>query len=199
MKIATVMAAVAGLIFATTAAAQTPPTPVRGVVTSLTADSVTLMGKDGKSTVIALTPNWVVSMVRPISADAIKPGSFIGTTEVPQKDGTGRSLEVHIFPPGVKVGEGHYGWNLRKGAMMTNGTVGTVTKAGKGQAMEVTYPTGARKITVPARVPIVEITPGERAMVKRGVPAFVVAGPKPGGGLISGAVVVGLNGKAPPM
>ena len=74
-----------------------------------------------------------------------------------------------MFPPGVKAGEGHYGWDLRKGSMMTNGTVGKVTAGAKGRELDVTYPNGERKIIVPS------------------------------GGLASNGIAIGENGAKPPM
>lgn len=174
------------------------PQPLRGVVSKIDAGHLVLKSK-GKAVAIDLTPDWAVQMTRPIQVTEIKEGSFIGTTEIPQADGAGRSLEVHVFPPGVKMGEGHYAWNLRKGSMMTNGTVGKVTVGAKGRELQVSYPTGERKIVVPPKVPVVQITPGTRAMVKVGTPVFVMAAPKPGGGLIAGFVAVGEQGTAPPM
>jgi hypothetical protein len=118
---------------------------------------------------------------------------------MPQKNGTGRSLEVHVFPPGVKVGEGHYGWDLRKGSMMTNGTVGKVTTVGKGRELDVTYPDGARKIIVPPGVPIVQFTNGERSMIKPGIAAFLIVVKTPNGDLTARGIAIGENGAKPPM
>src|SRR5690242_14474019 len=114
LKMAT--AAVAMTLAAGTAWAQAPAAPsvVRGVVTALAANSITVKGDKGAKTTVGLTPNWSVAVMKPVTTDAIQPGSFIGTAEMPQKDGTGKSLEVHVFPPGVKMGEGHYGWDLKK-------------------------------------------------------------------------------------
>ena len=113
---------------ATVALAQTPPAPtvVRGKVAAMTPASLTVKPDKGPAQVVNLTPSWSVAVMKPVAIDAIQPGSFIGTSEMPKKDGTGKSLEVHVFPPGVKMGEGHYGWDLKKGSMMTNGTVGKV-------------------------------------------------------------------------
>jgi hypothetical protein len=190
--------AIGAALLAATAVAQTAPQPVRGVVTAVKPTALTLKGRDGKAVTVNLTPTWIVSVMKPIAADAIQPGSFIGTAEMPQADGTGRSLEVHIFPPGIKMGEGHYAWDLKKGSMMTNGTVGKVTASHNGRELDVTYPTGARHLTVPANVPIVQITPGDRSQIKVGVHVFLVAVPTPGG-LTAGSVAIGEAGKAPPM
>ena len=138
--------------------------------------------------------------MKAVAIDAIQPGSFIGTTEMPSKDGsTGKSLEVHVFPPGVKMGEGHYGWDLKPGSMMTNGDVATVVAGKKGsRELDVSYPTGTRHITVPANVPVVQITPGKREMLKVGTPVFMVVGKTPNG-LVTNSVSVGENGAKPPM
>ena len=153
-------AALAALALSATAAgAQTPaPTPttvappspsiVRGTVTAMTDASLTIKTAKGPQTV-GLIPAWSVAVMKPVAIDAIQPGSFIGTSEMPSKDGaTGKSLEVHVFPPGVKMGEGHYGWDLKPGSMMTNGTVGTVVTGKKGsRELDVSYSSGTRHLT----------------------------------------------------
>ena len=174
------------------------PTVVRGTVTAMTPTSLTLKTDKGPETV-NLTPTWTVAVMKPVAIDAIQPGSFIGTTEMPKEDGTGESLEVHVFPPGVKMGAGHYGWDLKPGSMMTNGDVATVVAGKKGsRELDVSYPTGKRHIVVPANVPVVQITPGTKEMLKVGIPVFMVVGKTPNG-LVAGSVSIGENGAKPPM
>ena len=197
---AAALAALALSATALTAAAQTPPTPtvVRGTVTAMTDTSLTVKTDKGPQT-IALTPSWTVAVTKAVAIDAIQAGSFIGTSEMPKADGTGESLEVHVFPPGVKMGEGHYGWDLKPGSMMTNGTVGTVVAGKKGsRELDVDYSYGKRHITVPANVPVVQIGLGKRDMVKVGVPVFMVVGKTPSG-MVANSVSVGENGAKPPM
>jgi len=191
--------ATAALAQAPAPAAPPTPTVVRGTVTAMTETSLTVKTDKGPQTV-ALAPSWSVAMTKAVAIDAIQPGSFIGTTEMPNKDGsTGKSLEVHVFPPGVKMGEGHYGWDLKPGSMMTNGTVGKVVNGKKGsRELDVSYSYGQRHITVPANVPVVQIGPGKREMVKVGTPVFMVVG-KSANGLITNSVSVGENGAKPPM
>jgi hypothetical protein len=198
-------AAIAALALSATAALAQPaatapgPTIVRGTVTAMTAASLTVKTDKGPQTV-GLTPTWTVAMTKPVAIDAIQPGSFIGTSEMPNPDGaSGKSLEVHVFPPGVKMGEGHYGWDLKPGSMMTNGTVGKVVAGKKGsRELDVSYPTGTRHLTVPAKVPVVQIGPGTREMVKIGVPIFMVVAKTPSG-MMTNSVSVGENGAKPPM
>jgi hypothetical protein len=202
--IRTAVPALAALALTATAALAQPPTPpaptvVRGTVTAMKDNSLTVKTDKGPE-VVGLTSTWTVAVMKPVAIDAIQPGSFIGTTEMPSKDGsTGRSLEVHVFPPGVKMGEGHYGWDLKPGSMMTNGTVGKVVAGKKGSRdLDVSYSYGQRHITVPASVPVVQIGPGKRDMVKVGVPVFMVV-QKTATGMVAGAVSVGENGAKPPM
>ena len=198
------LGALAALTFSATLAVAQPaippaPTVVRGNVTAMTDTSLTVKTDKGPQ-VVGLTPAWSVAVMKPVAIDAIQPGSFIGTAEMPKKDGSaGTSLEVHVFPPGVKMGEGHYGWDLKRGSMMTNGTVGTVVAGKRGsRELDVTYPTGKRHLIVPASVPVVQIGLGKRDMVKVGTPVFMVV-QKTATGMIAGSVSVGENGAKPPM
>jgi hypothetical protein len=201
MKTALALSAALALV-ATTVAAQAPPpapTVVRGKVLTATETTLKVDTPSGQQ-IVALTPTWTVTVVKRVSMDAIQPGSFIGTAEMPNPDGTGKSLEVHVFPPGVKMGEGHYGWDLKPGSMMTNGTVGTVVKGKRGsRELDVNYSYGTRHITVPSNVPIVQFTTGTHAQVTSGVPVFMVVQRGKNGGLMAGSVVIGENGAKPPM
>ncbi len=141
----------------------------------------------GKKLTIGLTKDWTVSVTKSVTAAEILPGSFIGTAEMPCR--WRRPLEVHVFPPGVKLVEGHYGWDLKKGSMMTNGTVGKVVASKSGSAFDVSYSTGVRHIVVLPKTPIVQIVPSSRALIK---PAKVFMAAIPTlGGLIANSVAVG--------
>jgi hypothetical protein len=203
----TILAGAIALAFtATVALAQAPATPpaptvVRGKVTALADNVMTVQPAKGPAQKVALAPNWSVAVMKPVAIDAIQAGSFIGTTNMPKGDGQGSALEVHVFPPGVKMGEGHYGWDLKPGSMMTNGTVGKVVAGKKGsRELDVAYNgSGMRHIVVPAKVPVVQITGGTRELVKVGTPVFMVVRKNPDGSMATNSVSVGENGAAPPM
>jgi hypothetical protein len=183
------------------APAPAAPTVVRGKVTALADNAITVQPDKGAPQKVTLAPTWSVAVMKPVAIDAIQPGSFIGTTNMPKGEGAGTSLEVHVFPPGVKMGEGHYGWDLKPGSMMTNGTVGKVVAGKKGsRELDVAYNgTGMRHIVVPAKVPVVQITGGTRELVKVGTPVFMVVRKLPDGTMAAGSVSVGENGAKPPM
>ena len=107
--------AAVGMVIALSAQAQAPAAPnnIRGKVVEVTADRVVIKPKHGARIPIKLTADWAVVVMKPVDVATIQPGSFIGTTEVEKPDGTGRSLEVHVFPPGVKIGGKAFGRDRR--------------------------------------------------------------------------------------
>ena len=203
------LAILAGAVFALAAPtiAETPAQPpvaapaphIRGVIKSITADTVTVGPQHGKPVAIKLTPAWGVTVLKTVDVSAIQTGSFIGTTTVEHEGRPGRSLEVHVFPPGVKMGQGHYPWDLKPHSMMTNGDVGKVATGPKGRTIEVSYPGGMHTVVVPANVPVVQITLGTRAMVKPGMQVFIIPSRGADGTLTTDRIAIGENGAAPPM
>ena len=93
-------------------------------------------------------------------------------------------------------------WRGRDGrryCRKSDGTVGTVVAGKRGsRELDVNYSYGKRHITVPASVPVVQIGPGKREMIKVGTPVFMVVQKTPNG-LMAGSVSVGENGAKPPM
>lgn len=191
-------------------------THIRGTVTAVSASSLTIKTPTGNMTVMLPAKPGVVAVV-PATRAAIKPGTFIGTANVPGSK-TDRALEVVVFPNSMRgTGEGNYSWDLSPksggSSMMTNGTVasegaashsmmtnGTVSSAkGSGQLMlDVTYKGGVQHIVVPANVPIVQIVPGTPALLVPMAHVFVVAkGAAPH--MTAARIIVGKDGAVPPM
>jgi len=210
---------------ALTLAAQAAPKPerVRGVISASDATSVTLHTTAGTDVKIATTPDTKYLMVVKSDLKKITPGSFIGTAT----KGSGSrmtALEVVIFPPEMRgMGEGHYAWDkipdttaggAEAASSMTNGTVdaqggevastmtnGNIDKASTEAGslkLSVSYKGGHKTIVVPQAAPIVAFKPGDRAVVKSGSDAFVIA-TDDGGTITAKAVAVGQDGVRPPM
>ncbi len=179
--------------------AQESPQHIRGKIASVSTSEIVVKTRKGLEITVKMAPNFRVAAMKKVDMTAIQPGSFIGTTTVELPDGTGRSLEVHVFPPGVKMGAGHYPWDLKPGSMMTNGDVGKVVAGAKGNTIEVAYPGGTHTILVPPKAPVVETVPGQAAMLKPGVAVFLIAAKLPDGSLAADAVLVGDKGAPPPM
>ncbi len=191
-------------------AADAPPAHhIRGTVSAVHGDTVTITTADGPVTV-TVGPQTHYAGVVPASADDITPGTFIGTANV---EGTGpaRALEVVVFPKAMAgTGEGDYPWDLPAGgghhSSMTNGTVAepkqssmtnaTVTSVGAGamKTVKLAYKGGTKTVAIGPDVPIVRVVPGDRTLVKPG--AHVVAFPPIGD---SPFIVIGEQGVVPPM
>lgn len=92
------------------AALAATPERVRGTVTAVTANSVTVRTAD-KDVTIGLTSNTHYLKVVKSSLTNVDKDSFIGTA-TKEVGGKMIALEVVIFPPAMKgTGEGHYGWD----------------------------------------------------------------------------------------
>ena len=183
-----------------TAAATTEVQPqiVAGQVKSVTATQLTI-DSQGMTETVDLTPKTVFMAAHKGTLADIKPGSFIGTTNVPNGEGEGSSTEVHIFPPGVEMGEGDRpmpatpgsdstsrmtngtvssAGPASDGSRMTNGAVGAVSGGAAGIAMDVTYEGGKRHIVVSPDTPVQVMSSASAEQLKEG--AAVVVGVVPG-------------------
>jgi hypothetical protein len=177
-----------------------PPTVVRGAVQSIDGSTLTV-GQASGPTVVMLNDNWTVTVLKKIDVAAIQPGSFIGTTNKDNPDGSGTSTEIHVFPPGQRGGEGHYPMPGQD-AMMTNGDVTATVAGAKGQEITIKYNgrggQGVRRVVVPPGTPIVLFSPGDHSALKPGAQVVLFAVKGPDGALHAGGVLTGENGAAPP-
>src|SRR5258706_7166989 len=116
------------------ALAQSPPdgtpTRIRGTVEKLDGQNLTVKPRDGQPVSVALAPNVeVLALVKKTLAD-IKPGDFVASTGIKDKDGKIHALEARIFPKATPDGGRQFAWDLMPDSVMTNATVGTVTAIG---------------------------------------------------------------------
>ncbi|WP_178128976.1 DUF5666 domain-containing protein [Pseudomonas sp. ANT_J12] len=190
------------LFTATTAmAAEAPGTRigVRGEITGVSADSLKVHANSGENVVIKLTQDTKVRAVTLANIEDIKPGSYIGSAAIPQDDGTLKALEVHVFPPELAgSGDGHRPFDLAKGSSMTNGSVGDLVVS-NGRTLTVNYKGGQQKILVPEDVPIVNLMPGDRSLLKVGVKIVTFVTQSADGTLTAQSISAGKDGVAPPM
>jgi hypothetical protein len=181
LKSLLVLAALLSLPAANLAQAPMPPTSFSGTLVSIDGDSVTLQDKDGKKSVLQMTPGWTVSVNRAADADAIKAGDFVATTNIPVDDKTGKSTELRILEPGYRPEQGTHAVSPSNPNMMTHGTVKSATRTAEGVQLEVIYPNGSRHIVVPPGVPITLSDPLARSVLKPGVAVSGVTRPGPDG------------------
>jgi hypothetical protein len=172
---------------------------VRGEITGVSPDVLKVHVNSGENVVINLTPDTKVRAVTLANIEDIKPGSYIGTAAIPQDDGTLKALEVHVFPPELAgSGDGHRPFDLVKGSSMTNGSVGDLVVS-NGRILTVNYKGGQQKILVPEDVPIVNLVPGDRSLLKVGVKIVTFVTQSADGTLTAQSISAGKEGVTPPM
>jgi hypothetical protein len=172
---------------------------VRGEITGVSADSLKVHVNSGETVVIRLTADTKVRAVTLANIEDIKPGSYIGSAAMPQEDGTLKALEVHVFPPELAgSGDGHRPFDLAKGSSMTNGSVGDLVVS-NGRVLTVNYKGGQQKILVPEDVPIVNLMPGDRSLLKVGVKIVSFVTQDADGTLTAQSISAGKDGVIPPM
>ena len=181
--------------------AQQPPVRVRGEIVKVDGNTVTIKGRDGAEIVVKLADNARVSGIVKASLADIKPGSYIGSSALPQADGSQRALHVHIFPEALRgVAEGHTPYDVQPGSTMTNATVAEVASVADAQTLVVKYKDGEKKIVVPSGTPIVTYAPGKMDELTPGAKIIIMAAQKqPDGTLTAGSINVGREGMTPPM
>ena len=195
---ATLIALAAGPVLA-----QSPPdgTParIRGTVEKLDGPNLMVKSREGQSLSVVLAPNVeVITLIKKTLAD-IKPGDFVASTGVKDKDGKIHAVEVRIFPQATPDGGRQFAWDLMPDSVMTNATVGTVTKAAQGAVLKVTFTGGESEYSIGPDVPILANAPGDISLLKPGAAVFVIALKKPDGTITSARLYAEKDGVKPPM
>ncbi|WP_160106476.1 hypothetical protein [Pseudomonas izuensis] len=196
------MVTLIGLFTAGPAQAQDAPgmrIGVRGEITGVSPDVLKVHANSGENVVINLTNDTKIRAVTVANIEDIKPGSYIGSAAIPQEDGSLKALEVHVFPPELAgSGDGHRPFDLAKGSSMTNGSVGDLVVS-NGRVLTVNYKGGQQKILVPEDVPIVNLVPGDRSLLKVGVKIVTFVTQSADGALTAQSISAGKDGVTPPM
>src|SRR5579864_4982375 len=174
---------------------------VRGTIERVEGPVYVIKTRDGAELKVALAePGLVVALVKASMAD-IKPGLFVGSTAMPQPDGSQKAIEVHIFPEAMRgTGEGHYPWDLQADSTMTNANVEESVASVDGQTLTLKYKTGEKKIVVTPQTVIIIYAPGDKNELKAGTKIFIGAAKKQADGtLLTPRINYGKDGLTPPM
>lgn len=188
---------IAPVLFAGTAMAQTPPSPsgaanpnaqtrISGTITAISSDGIKIRDASGQEATLAAAPTLTVVATRPVDKDSIKAGDFVASANLSQDEGTGRSIEMRVFEPGSRAGEGNRPMTqpgAAPGQMMTNATVTKVAKTAAGLELDVQFPGGARHLVVPPEVTIQGSYPVDVSTLKPGT-AVTAAGTRDADGTL---------------
>jgi len=179
---------------------------VRGTVEQIDGAMMTVKSREGDTLKVKLADEVkVVALVKASLAD-IKPNSFVGSTAMPQPDGTWKAVEVHIFPEEMRgTGEGDRPYDYKPQSTMTNGTVNSLAKttmtgtvaSEEGATLTLDYKGGSKKIDVTPQTVIVSYVPSTREELKPGASIYLPAATRQADGtLLTARVNVG-RGVAP--
>ena len=173
---------------------------IRGTITALEGNVLSVKSRDGKDLQINLADNLTVSGTKAITMADIKPGDYVGSAAMKRPDGTLVALEVHLLPAASRgvVPEGHTPWDLEPGSTMTNATLVAVVQAVGGREITLQYKDGSQKIFVPEGVPMATTVPGDRSLLVPGAYVFTVAQVAPDGKISAARIQVSKDGVKPP-
>ena len=185
-------------------------TPVRGAVTSVSGDVLTVNSPSG-SVNIHLGSSLKVYTRTPSDLAHVTRKSFVGVTSVKLPDGSERAIEIHIFPEELRgTGEGSYLMNSDQtknasSSRMTNGTVsdlgmaddsgprsrminGTVSTKSDGSTLSIQYSGGVETISVPPNVTVTALR-STADKLKPGLDVLVLAKKQPDGSLTATNII----------
>jgi len=174
---------------------------VRGTIDRVEGPIYVVKSRDGAELKVALAENGIVVAIVKASLADIKPGLFVGSTGMPQPDGSQKAIEVHIFPEAMRgTGEGHYPWDLQADSTMTNANVEETVAGVDGQTLTLKYKTGEKKVVVTPQTVIVTYNPGDKNDLQPGTKIFIAAAKKQADGTLQAARInYGKEGLTPPM
>ena len=200
--------ACAATLAVTLVSAQQKNVRVRGTIEQVDGPVLTIKSRDGDTLKVKMADDAkVVALVKATLAD-IKPGSFVGSTAMPEEDGRWKAVEVHIFPEEMRgTGEGDRPYDYKPKSTMTNGTVNALAKRkvngavenAEGATLTLNFKDGEKQIDVTPATVIVIYAPGSKDELKSGAKVYIPAAIRQEDGtLVTVRVNVG-RGVTPPM
>jgi hypothetical protein len=194
IRIAAALAALA--LVAPAADAQQKPVRIRGTITAVDGNVLSVKSREGQQLKINLTGDAGVTVAKAIKFEDIKQGDYVGSAAMKRADGALVALEVHYLPP--QAPPGHTPWDLQPGSTMTNANVEAIVATAGKRELTLKYKDGMQRILVPEGVPIVRAVPGSRADLKVGEYIWAVATVGPDGRMTAPRVQVSKDGVKPP-
>ena len=178
MRSTSIFAAVFAAFLALPVLAQSPPagTParIRGTVDKLDGQALSVTQRDGQIVTVTLASGAAIQTLVKRNLTEIKPGDFVASTGIKDKGGKIHAIEVRILPKATPDGGRQFAWDLSPDSVMTNATVGTVTKAPRGEVLHVTFKGGEFEYSVGPDVPVLAAAPGDMSLLKPGAAVEIV-------------------------
>jgi hypothetical protein len=206
-------------LFAGAAQAQPQVQKIAGDVVKLDGAKLEVKATNGQVFTFKVADNVRLSGRSPADAAKLSPGAYVGTTAVPQRDGTLLAREVRVFPESMRgTGDGHRPMDNEPGSTMTNATIASVgghdaaprnttinamvaevSGAPGSRRLTLTYKGGEKTVVVPENVAVVMVEPADRSLLVPGAHVIVYGAAQADGTLAAERVTVGKNGFTPPL
>jgi hypothetical protein len=190
-------ALMASMVLAMTAAQAQTSVRVRGTITALDGNVLSVKAREGRDLKITLADTVAVSVAKAIRFEDIKPGDKLGVTSMPGADGMPVAVEVHYLPPGVPEGQGP--WDLQPGSTMTNASVAAIVAGTGNRELTLQFQGKTQKVAVPENAALVRAVPGSRSDLGAGEYIFTVAQGADDQSLSASRVQVSKDGIKPPL
>ncbi|HEY3224251.1 MAG TPA: hypothetical protein VGJ76_10820 [Pseudolabrys sp.] len=167
---------------------------IRGQIEKTDDGMLSLKQRDGTMLDVKLADDARVSGLVKASLDDIKKDSFIGVAGMPRPDGSIEAFSVHIFLPAQRgvVADRHFNWDAKPGSTMTNAYVESSVTEKDGQAVQVKYKDGEKKIIVTPATAVTAVAPGNKEELKPGAQIIIMASDKqPDGSVLAKTLYIG--------
>ena len=197
MSLRQFVALMASMVLAITVAQAQTSVRVRGTITAIDGNVLSVKSREGRDLKITLADNVTVSVAKAIRFEDIKPGDKLGVTSMPGSDGMPVAVEVHYLPPGVPEGQGP--WDLQPGSTMTNAIVAAMVTATGNRELTLQFQGTTQKIAVPENAALARAVPGSRSDLVVGEYLFTVAQGADDQSLSASRVQVSKDGIKPPL
>ena len=219
-RISTIVAVASLACLSASASAQTSPQRLRGQVESVNGNELTVKSDSGQRVAVKLADKLSITTRAPAHLDAIAQGAFIGTTAIPQPDGTLSAVEVHVFPESMRgMGEGHRPMDRQPGSTMTNATVTSIAPASKSSTrsamtnatitkvapakgtrrVTLKYKEGEQTVVIPDSVPVTMMGLADKSALVPGAHVAITASKQLDGEPVAERITVGKDGYIPPL
>lgn len=187
----------AGTLLAVAAAQAQTTVRVRGTITAIDGNVLSVKSREGRDLKITLADNVAVSVAKSLRFEDIKPGDKLGVTSMPGADGMPVAVEVHYLPPGVPEGQGP--WDLQPGSTMTNASVAAIVAATGKRELTLQFQGKTQKVAVPENAALARAVPGSRSDLAAGEYVFTIAQVVDDQSLSASRVQVSKDGIKPPL
>ena len=169
---------------------------VRGTITGLEGDVLSIKSREGKDLALHLMPGATIATARAISLADLKPNAYVGVAARKQPDGSLVASDIHLLSPQVPPGYIDK-WDLGPDSTMTNANFQGVVQGAAGRQIVLKYKEGSRTIQVPDGTPIVDFDRADRSALKPGETIFGAGREEADGRLVVRLVFVSKGGARP--